>query len=145
MKQRNLSLVVTFYLVACATAAPRPSMDQAVEQVRQAEISFAKAFSDQNQERFASMIDEGAYFLGPRNTLQGKTRIMEVWTGLIRDNQFTWAPERVVVNGDATLGLSTGPVRDRSGKVIGQFSSIWQRQPDGSWKVIFDGPGSSCP
>lgn len=146
MRQRNMLLVVALLLLACATAtAPRASMDQAVDQVRQAEIDFAKAFSDQHEAQFASMIDEGAYFLGPRRTLHGKTEIMQVWSGLIRDNQFSWEPERVVVNSDATLGLSTGPVRDRSGKVIGQYSSIWQRRPDGSWKVVFDGPGSSCP
>ena len=146
MKPATAFLLLFPALISCSqTSMMRPAplaTDQAVEQVRQAEIGFAKAFNDRDEDRFTSMIDEHAYFLGPRRSLQGKTEIMSVWSNLIRDN---WAPDRVVVNGDSTLGLSTGPVRDQTGKVIGQYSSIWQRQSDGSWKVIFDGPGSFCP
>lgn len=151
MKRATAFLLLFPALISCSQTSmtrPAPSTlatDQAVEQVRQAEIGFAKAFNDRDEGRFTSMIDEHAYFLGPRRTLHGKTEILSVWSNLIRDNEFTWAPDRVVVNAESSLGLSTGPVRDQVGKVIGQYSSIWQRQSDGSWKVIFDGPGSFCP
>jgi hypothetical protein len=48
----------------------------------------------------------------------------------------------VVVNRKGDIGLSTGPVLDADGKHIADYSSIWQRQRNGSWKVIFDGPGA---
>jgi ketosteroid isomerase-like protein len=40
------------------------------------------------------------------------------------------------------LALSTGPVFDPEGHQIGTFSSIWRREPDGSWRVVFD---KGCP
>ena len=36
------------------------------------------------------------------------------------------------------LALSTGLVRGPKGEVIGRFNSIWQRQGNGRWLVIFD-------
>jgi ketosteroid isomerase-like protein len=34
--------------------------------------------------------------------------------------------------------LSTGPVRNAQGQVIGRFNSIWRRGPEGGWQVVFD-------
>jgi hypothetical protein len=37
-----------------------------------------------------------------------------------------------------TLALSSGPVRDPSGKVTARFSSIWRLEAPGQWRIIFD-------
>jgi len=36
------------------------------------------------------------------------------------------------------LALSTGPVRDPSGKVTGSFTSIWRQEKPGVWRIVFD-------
>jgi hypothetical protein len=61
---------------------------------------------------------------------------------LKQPKQFSWSPERVVVNKKGDIGLSTGAVLDANGKHITDYSSIWQRQRNGSWEIIFDGPGA---
>jgi ketosteroid isomerase-like protein len=33
-------------------------------------------------------------------------------------------------------------VRDPAGTLIGTFTSIWRRETDGSWRIIFD---KGCP
>jgi len=48
----------------------------------------------------------------------------------------------VEVLDSGTLALSTGPVHDPGGKRIGTFSSIWRREADGSWRIVFD---KGCP
>jgi ketosteroid isomerase-like protein len=48
----------------------------------------------------------------------------------------------VEVLDSGTLALSAGPVRDPKGQQIGTFNSIWRREADGSWKIIFD---KGCP
>ena len=80
-------------------------------------------------------------------TLGGKQEIVKRWTPFFSEKRapFTWRPERVYVNGDGTLGLSTGPVFDKDGNQAGIYSSIWQKNAKGEWKIIFDGPGSSSP
>jgi hypothetical protein len=50
-------------------------------------------------------------------------------------------PDRVVVNRKGDIGLSTGPVLDADGKHIANYSSIWQRQRNGTWKIIFERSG----
>ena len=40
------------------------------------------------------------------------------------------------------LAISNGPVFNPDGERVGSFSSIWRREADGSWKIIFD---KGCP
>jgi len=37
-----------------------------------------------------------------------------------------------------TLALSSGPVKDPQGNVVGIFNSIWRLEADGRWRVVFD-------
>lgn len=144
------SLLLLIAITGCAGgAANRPAtIDPATarEEVRQAEIAFAAAFRDRERDRFFAMMTDDAIFLGPEKTLRGRRQVIETWSRFFTDPAppFSWRPERVEVSNDGTLGLSTGPIQDPAGKVIGSYSSIWRRQPDGTWKVVFDGPGCSA-
>jgi hypothetical protein len=57
---------------------------------------------------------------------------------------FSWEPEIVEVLPSGTLALSSGPVRDASGKRVGTFNSIWRREANGQWRVIFDKGAPVC-
>ena len=51
-----------------------------------------------------------------------------------------WWPATALIAGSADLGFTTGPYSvDDSGKIQGQYFTVWQRQPDGRWLWIFDG------
>jgi hypothetical protein len=50
----------------------------------------------------------------------------------------------VEVLGSGTLALSTGPVRDPSGKLIGTFTSIWRQDAPGVWRIVFDKGNPVC-
>lgn len=143
-------LISVLLLSGCASAgvdSPAASSDReaSTEAVRSAETAFARSFALRDRQGFASFLASDATFLGPNRSLHGTAEIMEVWGGMLEAPKapFSWAPERVEANGDGSLVLSTGPVRDPEGKQIGAYASVWQRQSDGSWKVLFDGPG--CP
>jgi hypothetical protein len=36
------------------------------------------------------------------------------------------------------LGITSGPVWDPSHNRIGTFNSVWRREDDGRWRIIFD-------
>jgi ketosteroid isomerase-like protein len=76
--------------------------------------------------------------------LRGKAAVAEGWQVYFRDTKapFSWEPAIVEVLESGTLALSSGPVRGPDGKEIGTFNSIWRRESDGSWKVVFD---KGCP
>jgi proline iminopeptidase len=131
------------FIMALLTALPAPAAD-AVDEVRRAEVAFAKAFADRDQAKFFGFVLDDASFLSGTRTLAGKNQVVERWSNFFGSSPapFSWTPERVSVNAAGTIGLSTGPVYGSDGKQIGNFSSIWIRQPDGAWKILFDGPGS---
>ena len=133
---RKLLFVIALLVAVTAAADP-------VEEVRQAEIGFAKAFADRDQAKFFAFVTDDANFLGGLSTQKGKAQVVERWSRFFKGPEapFSWGPERVVVNGNGTLGLSTGPVFDPAGKHVGNYSSIWQKQGNGAWKILFDGVG----
>ncbi|HEV7921546.1 MAG TPA: alpha/beta fold hydrolase [Thermoanaerobaculia bacterium] len=136
---RKLAAVLLLAFVAFAALA------DPVDEVRRAEIAFARAFADRDQAKFFSFVADDATFLPGLRTLVGKQAVVERWSRFFTggtEAPFSWGPERVVVNKAGTVGLSTGPVFDANGRHVGNYSSIWTKQPDGSWKILYDGPGS---
>jgi len=139
---RRWSVVAAFIVVAFAAQSV---MAGAPEDVRDAEIAFAKAFADRDEAKFFSFVLNDSTFFGAR-TLRGKQEVVERWSRFFKAPQapFSWTPERVAVNAAGSIGLSSGPVVDPKGQLIGTYSSVWVKQPDGAWKILFDGPGSAA-
>ncbi len=125
-----------------------------VEQVRAAEVAFAKTVMDSRPDLFAGFLDEGAVFVSGKTVTRGKTAVVESWKGYFGPGRpyFEWHPEVVELSADGNLGLSRGPwvirTKDKEGKEVeirGLYNSIWQRQADGSWRILFDAGCSPCP
>ena len=136
--------LVSVYLLILVFALPAAAADRA-DEVRATEIAFAKAFADRDAKKFFSYVADDAQFLGQRKIMHGKQEVVAAWSEFFKPAvaPFRWEPERVVTNATGDLGFSTGPVFDEAGVQTGSFTSIWVRQPDGSWKILFDG-GSAC-
>ncbi|HJR18022.1 MAG TPA: nuclear transport factor 2 family protein [Gemmatimonadales bacterium] len=114
-------------------------------QVFVAESSFAASMAKRDLEAFAGMLSEEAVFFADTGALRGKTAVVEGWRKFfVGEVPFSWEPEVIEVLPSGTLALSSGPVRDPSGTRVGTFNSIWRREPDGRWRVIFDKGGPAC-
>ena len=136
-----MRLLVSFLALTLAV----PALADAVEEVRQAEIGFAKAFADRDKEKFFSYVASDAVFLGALHTQRGKAEVVQRWSRYfdgVPVAPFSWGPERVEITGNGKIGFSMGPIYDGAGNHAGYYSSIWQKQDDGAWKVIVDGPGN---
>lgn len=119
------------------TTAPNTTPKAAVTAAEQA---FARAMAERNLAQFGQAIsDEAVFFTGP-TPLRGKAQVVAYWARWFESPQapFSWAPDQVEVLDSGTLALSTGPVHDASGKLVGRFNSIWRLEPDGRWRVVFD-------
>ena len=141
MKRLRLVAICVLHLVL---GLPASAADR-TEEVRATEVAFAKAFADRDERKFFSYLADDAQFLGRRNTMHGKEEVIASWSEFFKPAvaPFRWQPDRVVTNAAGDLGFSSGPVFDEAGMQIGTFTSTWVRQPDGSWKILFDG-GSAC-
>ena len=118
--------------------------EDATVQVRQAEISFAKAMEDRDFGAFQSFLADEAIFINGNRELRGKRAIAAAWKELFSGSTapISWYPEVVLVLESGTLGLSSGPVLNSLGDRIGTFNSVWRRETTGAWKVVFD---RGCP
>jgi ketosteroid isomerase-like protein len=108
-------------------------------QVRAAENAFAKTMADRDLQAFESFVADDAIFFG-RTALRGKAAVVDAWKGFYEGDEapFSWRAETVEVLDTGKLALSSGPVFDPQGKRTATFNSIWRREPDGRWKVVFD-------
>jgi ketosteroid isomerase-like protein len=137
-------------LCALAAVAIRPShADTAValaDEVRAAETSFAKSMADRDFAAFAARVADEAIFFGSRGPLTGKAAVLEAWKSLYEGPKapFSWKPEIVVVIASGTLAHSSGPVLDPDGNRVGTFNSVWRRDFDGQWRVVFDKGCDAC-
>lgn len=127
-------------IILAAVAAMSPA-----DQVRDAEVAFAKAFADRDKTAFFAMVADDATFLSGGGASAGKAQVVESWSRYFEGPEapFSWNPDRVSVSADGNLGLSTGPVYDTRSRHVGDFISTWRRDAKGNWKVVFDsnGPG----
>ena len=132
-----------FVLLIVARVAAQPDAS-VTEQVRRAEIAFAKTMADRDHAAFRSFLADEAVFVSQTRVLRGAAAIAAGWKPLYEGAQapFSWEPDQIQVLDSGTLALSSGPVRDPSGKRIGTFNSIWRREPGGKWKVVID---HGCP
>ena len=141
-------IVCTVAFVSLSSFAPvhaqRGGGAAAVEQVRAAETAFAKSMADRNAAAFAALVSDEAVFFGGKGVQHGKTEVVGAWKRFFDgpDAPFSWKPAEVEVLASGSLGMTSGPVYDPKGNRIGTFNSIWQKQRDGSWKIIFD---KGCP
>jgi len=142
MKTLRLFACYLVTLVAVDAARAQSTADLA-NQVREAERAFARSMAQRDLNAFASHVADEALFFG-RSVLRGKAAVVAGWKPLFDgpNAPFSWEPETVEVLGSGTLGISSGPVLDPQGKRVGTFNSIWRREPDGRWRVIFD---KGCP
>jgi ketosteroid isomerase-like protein len=133
--------VLLALLAGLATASSAETLDNAElkEQVRKTEAAFAKTMVDRDHAAFTSFLADETVFLGP-TILRGKAAVAEAWKRFYEGPTapFAWGPERVEVLDSGTVGMTTGPVLDETGKRTGTFNSVWRREKDGKWRIVFD-------
>lgn len=123
-----------------AADAAAPAKRDLVSEVRDSERAFAKTMADRDLASFGGYVAEEGVFFGGKGPLRGRAAVVAAWTRFFdgKDAPFSWEPETVEVLPSGTLALTSGPVRDPKGTLIGTFSTIWRLEKDGRWRVVFD-------
>jgi ketosteroid isomerase-like protein len=122
----------------------QPPDGTAAREVWNTEVAFARTMADRNHAGFVSFLADETVFLAETRTLRGKAEVADGWRRYFDGPQapFSWGPDRVEVLASGTLALSSGPVLDPQGKRIGMFNSVWRRESEGRWRIVFD---KGCP
>jgi ketosteroid isomerase-like protein len=144
---RMITLAAVITVVALPSAlADAPTMRVKREaELRATETAFAKTMADRDHAAFAGFISDEAVFFGRAGEIRGKDAIVDAWASLFEGAQppFSWRPEVAVVpESSHDLGFTSGPVFNPDGKQTGTFNSVWRRESNGKWKIVFD---KGCP
>ncbi len=147
----KISIYLTSLLFLLAFRAAEASADVA-DEVRCHEIAFSQSVENQSLDTFVSLIHHDARFVGG-SVSRGVEEIAKTWAIFFSADgpKIMWRPQIVEVIENGTLALSRGPYRvisvDADGKFSetwGTFNSIWRKQNDGSWLVVFDAGSESA-
>jgi len=141
-----MMLSAVLVLAGCAGTAQKVPPAQAQREVEATERAFAKTMADRDHAAFMGFLAEDAVFFGGKQPQRGKAEVAAGWKKYFEKPAapFSWEPAQVEVVESGQLALSTGPVRDPDGKIIATFNSIWQRQPSGTWRIVFDKGSEVC-
>ena len=138
-------LLIALMTASLSGAAPQASRTaRLADEVRAAEASFARTMAARDHAAFAAHLASEAVFFGANDVLRGRTAVAAGWKRFFDGPTapFSWEPAQVEVLDSGTLALSSGPVRDPQGRQTGVFNSVWRRDGNGSWKIVFD---KGCP
>ena len=138
-------LMCAALLGACAAPSLRDNA-RAESEVAATERAFARTMADRDFAAFQTFLAEDAIFFSGPAALRGKQRVAEAWQRFFEKSAapFSWQPEQVQVLESGELALSSGPVRDPSGKLLATFTSIWRQEAPGRWRIVFDKGAEVC-
>jgi len=143
----SLLVVLAGSLTGCVTNVHPSSQVDLRQQVMNTERAFAKTMADRDFTAFATFVsDEAIFFAGDEKQLHGKQEVLNWWKDFYTKPEapFSWEPATVEVLRSGNLALSTGPVHNAQGKLIGTFSSIWRQEAPGKWRIVFDKGNQVC-
>ena len=138
MKRSMLVAFAAIYVLSAGRAQAVHGDLSAVVKAR--ETAFAKTMADRNLQAFSAFISKEGVFFGGKGPARGRAAVVEVWKRFFDgpDAPFSWAPETAEVLSTGKLALTSGPVHDPTGELIGTFTTIWRLESDGKWRVVFD-------
>jgi uncharacterized protein (TIGR02246 family) len=127
-------------LVLTSVANAQGVLESRRAEVFAAERAFARSMADRDFAAFRRYVAEDCVFFSGNMPLRGRDAVLAAWKAFFEGPSapFSWEPDQVEILESGELALSTGLVKNPQGAVTARFNSIWQRQADGRWLVVFD-------
>src|SRR5271168_2366422 len=144
MNRVMLAIVITLIAVAAKSQANASAEDS----IRAADAAWEKTYEAKVVDKAVAFVDEQGSLLWPNSPVAtGKNAVTKLTASAfaIPDFKLVWHPDKVGVARSGDLGYTSGSYswsfKDASGKTVldkGKYLTVWKKQADGSWKVLFD-------
>jgi ketosteroid isomerase-like protein len=152
----QLALVTALILgVVVVGVALGQTNSKASDAIRVADEAWLKTYVAKDVDKAVAFCDVQGSMLWPNvPAATGKNAIAKLTASAfaIPDFKLVWKPDKVGIARSGDLGYTSGTYiwsfRDTSGKLVsdkGKYLTVWKKQADRSWKVLFDMFNSDLP
>jgi ketosteroid isomerase-like protein len=139
-------LLILIMILTAGCSSPSDSNTQKYKaQIIQTELDFAKMADEAGvAAAFYEYAADSAVIGRGGKVIKGREAIREYYEKNLRPGtKLQWTPDFADVSGDIgyTWGNYTHLVPDSAGNITeshGVFHTVWKRQPDGSWRFVWD-------
>ena len=151
MKKESIFILLLSIVVACSSperSNEKSKSETAKQEIEKVERDFAQMAAEKGiAEAFHFFADSNATIKQQNDTLiHGQKAIRSFYsTPFYQKATVKWSPDFVDASMDGDLGYTYGKytwsTTDSAGKQItfnGIFHTVWKKQPDGSWKYVWD-------
>lgn len=139
---------ILLFLVSLLSAIPAAAQDSGPRNaVADADRAFCQATRQKGLEGWVEWFAENAVLPQFNPPAIGKDGIRKAYTGMfqVKDLDFQWWPDQAAILPQGEVGYTSGHYSrswtDAKGAKqmrTGNYVTVWQKQKDGSWKVIGD-------
>jgi ketosteroid isomerase-like protein len=147
MRPSRPIITALIFLVASASALAQTG-GMATDSIWAADTAWNKTYEAKDLDKAVAFCDEQGSLLWPNAPVAtGKNAITKLTASAfaIPDFKLVWQQVKVGIARSGDLGYTSGTYiwsfRDTSGKPVsdkGKYLTVWKKQADGSWKVLFD-------
>jgi hypothetical protein len=116
------------------------------------ERAFSQSVEAHDATAFAAFLQTGAIFnAGTLEADRGREQVAKSWVPLVEGKSIVlrWRAGIVNIGGDPRVAFSRGPYilqTAKDGRIIvsvGFYQTVWVRDADNTWRVLFDGGASN--
>lgn len=147
MTLKTTTAVLVFAMALAAFFQQTETADAKTE-ITNAEKAFNELVKSKGiAEGFYQFAANDAVIKRENDTLiKGRDNIRKYYSNpKLKNASVVWTPDFVDVSKDGTMGYTYGKyvwtIKDSTGKAAdykGVFHTVWKKQPDGSWKYVWD-------
>ena len=144
MNPRPFVAALALSFAACASS-PDPATVRA--ELMEADRAFATQVAERRADGWVEAFADSGMMFGAGGPLAGRDSVRTVAQAMFEDTTFTltWEPTLAAAAASGDLGYTVGrwesarrqPDGSRT-STRGSYVTIWERAPDGSWKVAVD-------
>jgi ketosteroid isomerase-like protein len=153
MRFREIVITGLAFLVVGAGATFAQSNDKEIEAIQAADAAWMKVYHAKDLDKSLSFLDEqGSMLVSNAPIATGKDALAKTIARDFAGGDLTWHGNKAGVARSGDLGYTTGTyewvLKSSSGKLAtdkGKYLTVWKKEPDGSWKVLYDMFNSDLP
>ena len=155
MRARRRIVTALAFLAVSAGAAVAQTKGDTEKAIRAADAAWLKAYAEKDVDKATAALDEQGSMLPPSAPIaSGRDAVRKIIASAFATPGYSlvWHIDKIGVASSGDIGYTSGPYefsfKDASGKTIfdkGKSLTIWKKQSDGSWKVLYDMFNSDLP